>query len=115
MTQSVRWTIRVSKATDEAVRRLLAARGRTKGDLGRFVEESVRGRLLDQAVSRTKARNARTPVSDVETAIQGALQVERAKHRLLAAVARLPPMSEREIDAEVRAARGARRARPHNR
>jgi hypothetical protein len=44
MDQPVRWTVRVSKDTDVAVRMFLAQRGmkKGKGDLAKFIEEAVR-------------------------------------------------------------------------
>ena len=79
MDQSVRWTVRVSKDTDVAVRMLLAQRGLKKGDLAKFIEEAVRWRVLDQTVGETKARNAKVPVADIEDAIDEALQTVRAE------------------------------------
>jgi hypothetical protein len=56
----VRWTVRVSKDTDVAVRSFLARRGMRKGDLAKFVEEAVRWRVLDQTLAQTKARNVKS-------------------------------------------------------
>src|SRR6185437_9620675 len=57
----VRWTVRVSKETDVAVRTFLAQRGMKKGDLAKFVEEAVRWRVLDQTVRRRKLATHRLP------------------------------------------------------
>ena len=78
MDQPVRWTVRVSKDTDVAVRMFLAQRGMKKGDLAKFIEEAVRWRVLDQTVAQAKARNAKVPVADVEAAINEALHSVRA-------------------------------------
>jgi hypothetical protein len=78
MDQPVRWTVRVSKDTDMAVRMFLAQRGMKKGDLAKFIEEAVRWRVLDQTVAQTKARNAKVPVPDIEAAINEALHSVRA-------------------------------------
>jgi Mg/Co/Ni transporter MgtE len=51
-----RWTVKVSKETDIAVRTLLAQRGLKKGDLSKFIEDAVRWRVFDQTV--TEAREA---------------------------------------------------------
>jgi Ribbon-helix-helix domain len=40
MDEPVRWTVRVSKDTDVAVRTFLAQRGMKKGDLAKFIEEA---------------------------------------------------------------------------
>jgi hypothetical protein len=79
MDEPVRWTVRVSKDTDVAVRTFLAQRGMKKGDLAKFVEEAVRWRVLDQTVAQTKARNARAPPAQIEAAIDEALQAVRAE------------------------------------
>lgn len=75
----VRWTLKVSKGTDIAVRTFLARRGMKKGDLTKFVEEAVRWRVFDQTVSETKARNASAPAEEVESAIDEALAAVRAE------------------------------------
>jgi hypothetical protein len=75
----VRWTVRVSKETDVAVRTFLAQRGMKKGDLAKFVEEAVRWRLLDQTVAETKARNASASAADIDAAIDEALAAVRAE------------------------------------
>jgi hypothetical protein len=79
MDQPVRWTVRVSKDTDAAVRMFLAQRGTKKGDLAKFIEEAVRWRVLDQTVAQTKARNAKAPVAEIEAAIDEALHAVRAE------------------------------------
>jgi Ribbon-helix-helix domain len=75
----VRWTIRVSKDTDIAVRTFLAQRGSKKGDLAKFIEEAVRWRVFDQTVAETKARNAATPADEIDSAIDEALAAVRAE------------------------------------
>jgi hypothetical protein len=52
---TTRWTVKVSKDTDIAVRTLLAQRGLKKGDLSKFIEEAVRWRVFEQALSETRA------------------------------------------------------------
>lgn len=79
MDQPVRWTVRVSRDTDIAVRMFLAQRGMKKGDLARFIEEAVRWRVLDQTVAQTKARNAKARIADIEAAINEALRTVRAE------------------------------------
>ena len=78
MDEPVRWTVRVSKDTDVAVRTFLAQRGMKKGDLAKFIEEAVRWRVLDRTVAETKARNAKSSVVEIETAIDEALKTVRA-------------------------------------
>ena len=55
---TTRWTIKVSKDTDIAVRSLLAQRGLKKGDLSKFIEEAVRWRVFDQTLMETRAEFA---------------------------------------------------------
>ncbi len=52
---TTRWTVKVSKDTDIAVRSLLAQRGLKKGDLSKFIEDAVRWRVFDQTLSETRA------------------------------------------------------------
>lgn len=79
MDEPIRWTVRVSKDTDVAVRTFLAQRGMKKGDLAKFVEEAVRWRVLDQTVAQTKARNAKASAAQINAAIDEALQSVRAE------------------------------------
>lgn len=79
MDNPVRWTVRVSKETDVAVRTFLAQRGMKKGDLAKFVEEAVRWRVLDQTVAETKTRNASASAPDIDAAIDEALAAVRAE------------------------------------
>jgi hypothetical protein len=79
MDEPVRWTVRVSKDTDVAVRTFLAQRGMKKGDLAKFIEEAVRWRVLDRTVAETKARNSKAPVAEIEAAIDEALKTVRAE------------------------------------
>ena len=79
MDEPIRWTVRVSKDTDVAVRTFLAQRGMKKGDLAKFVEEAVRWRVLDQTVAQTKARNAKASAVQIDAAIDEALQSVRAE------------------------------------
>jgi Ribbon-helix-helix domain len=79
MNDPVRWTVRVSKDTDVAVRTFLARRGMKKGDLAKFIEEAVRWRVLDQTVAETKARNASVPAEEITAAVEEALAVVRAE------------------------------------
>lgn len=79
MGEPVRWTVRVSKDTDIAVRTFLAQRGMKKGDLAKFIEEAVRWRVFDQTVAETKARNAQVPPREIDAAINEALAIIRAE------------------------------------
>ncbi|NNM78613.1 hypothetical protein HJG53_17125 [Sphingomonas sp. ID1715] len=58
MGELARWSLKVSRDTDVALRTLLATRGGRKGDLSRFVEEAVNREVLRQTVVDIRARNA---------------------------------------------------------
>ena len=53
---TTRWTVSVSKDTDIAVRSFLAQRGMKKGDLSKFIEESVKWRVLEQTMAEARGR-----------------------------------------------------------
>ena len=55
MGEVIRWTVNVAPETDIDVRTYLAQRGMKKGDLSRFIEESVKWRLLDLTLAETRA------------------------------------------------------------
>jgi hypothetical protein len=79
MDSNVRWTVKISKETDIAVRTYLAQRGMKKGDLSKFIEEAVRWRVFDRVVSETKARNKRARPKEIEAAVDEALGAVRAR------------------------------------
>lgn len=57
MGELARWSLKVSRDTDVALRTLLATRGARKGDLSRFVEEAVNREVMRETVSEVRARN----------------------------------------------------------
>ena len=79
MDNTVRWSLVVSKDTDIALRTFLAQQGLRKGDLSKFVEEAVRWRVLEMAVSETKAKNQGVSAKDLENAIDEAVHAVRAE------------------------------------
>ncbi len=58
MEDSVRWSLKVSRETDEELRAYLGRSGGRKGDLSRFVQEAVRTRLANQAALKRKSQTA---------------------------------------------------------
>lgn len=78
MVETVRWSLKISKETDKALRRYLARHGGRKGDLSKFVEDAVRWRVLDRTVAETKAANANVPPEEIEAAIAEAVQAVRS-------------------------------------
>lgn len=59
MDDTVRWSLKVSRETDEALRAYLGQTGGRKGDLSKFVQEAVRARLVARkgtGAGRARAR-----------------------------------------------------------
>ena len=77
MSEAVRWTIKVSRETDLALRTLLGSQGMKKGDLSNFVEDAVRWRVFDRRVQVLKDRNADVPAAELQAVIDDAVRVER--------------------------------------
>jgi hypothetical protein len=75
----VRWTVKVSRDTDVALRSLHAQRGLKKGDLSKFIERAVQKEVFAQTVAAVQARNANVPDSEIEAAIEDALRQVRAE------------------------------------
>ena len=76
---SVRWTITVSKQTDLALRSYLGSRGMKKGDLSKFVEEAVRWRVLDGTVQAIRQDNDDISAEDLQLLIDQALEEVHAE------------------------------------
>jgi hypothetical protein len=79
MEDSVRWSLKVSRETDEALRAHLGQTGGRKGDLSRFVQEAVRARLKQEAGVRGKWGHA----ARASTGLAEALQEIRAGTKML--------------------------------
>ena len=79
MEDTVRWTVKVSRETDTALRTYLAQRGMKKGDISKFVEEAVRWRVIDRVVSEVKTRNAGVSARKIQAAIDEALAAVRVE------------------------------------
>lgn len=58
MAERARWSLKVSRDTDVALRRLLATRGGRKGGLSKFVEEAANRAVLRETMADIRARNA---------------------------------------------------------
>ena len=85
MEDTVRWTVKVSRETDTALRSYLAQRGMKKGDISKFVEEAVRWRVLDRVVSEVKTRNFGVSARKIQAAVDDALAAVRAERLVPAA------------------------------
>ena len=73
-----RWSLSIPEETNLAVRTFLARKGGKKGDLSRFVDETVRRRVLDLTVCQIKDRNARDDQQDILNLIDDEVDAARA-------------------------------------
>ena len=103
MDESVRWTVKVSRETDVALRTYLAQTGLRKGDLSKFIEEAVRWRVLDRTTSGIRARVGGTRPEALQALIDDAVAHVRAERASGPTVGGVPRPRK--------AARPARRAR----
>jgi Ribbon-helix-helix domain len=85
MTQTARWSLKVSAQTDRELRMHLAANGGKKGDMSRYVEDVVKRDLLTAAIDELHALNADADPADVEAMIEEEMREVRktfwAEHR----------------------------------
>ena len=79
--QAVRWSIKVSKDTDLALRTLLGSQGMKKGDLSKFIEDAVRRRVLQCTVQDIRARNVDTDPDEIQRIVDEAVSEVRAERR----------------------------------
>jgi Ribbon-helix-helix domain len=77
MTDLARWTVKVSKETDIAVRSYLAEHGGSKGDLSKFIERAIRREVLRATVRDIQERNADLPAAEVPALIEETCAVVR--------------------------------------
>ena len=78
MSDSVRWTLTISKDIDVNLRTFLAQSGLKKGDLSKFVEDAVQWRLMKLNIAESRARNAHLTAEEIESAVDQALDEVRA-------------------------------------
>ncbi|MFV3130288.1 ribbon-helix-helix domain-containing protein [Niveispirillum sp. KHB5.9] len=74
-----RWTVSVSKDTDDTVRSHLAQRGMKQGDLSRFIEEAVKWRVLDQTMAEARGKFADLPADELDALLDEAVTATRAR------------------------------------
>jgi hypothetical protein len=80
MGELTRWSLKVSRDTDIALRTLLASRGGRKGDLSRFVEEAVNREVLRQMLRETRERNAHLDPDEIQKLVDEEFaEVRRAR------------------------------------
>lgn len=79
MEDDIRWTVKVSKDTDIALRSFLAQRGLRKGDLSKFIERAVRKEVLAQTTAALKARNQDVPYARLQAIVDEAVAKVRGQ------------------------------------
>ena len=78
MTDLTRWTVKITKETDAAVRSYLAEHGGKKGDLSKFIEHAVRKEVLRATVRDIQERNADLPGEELQALIDEACAAVRS-------------------------------------
>lgn len=66
MGEQTRWSLKVSRETDLALRTFLAERGGRKGDLSRFVEDAVNREVLRAMLREIRGRNAHLDTDEIQ-------------------------------------------------
>lgn len=79
MESTIRWSLKVSRETDIALRMHLAQTGSRKGALSKFVEQAVQKEVFMRTVAGVQKRNAKVPPAEMEAAIDEALTAVRAQ------------------------------------
>lgn len=80
MGEQTRWSLKVSRETDIALRTFLAERGGRKGDLSRFVEDAVNRAVLRQMFQDIWDRNSGLSPEEAEKLAEEELaEVRRAR------------------------------------
>lgn len=69
MPDDTRWTVKVSKETDVAVRSYLAEHGGKKGDLSKFIERAVRKEVLRATMRDIRKRNSDLSDEEIQTLV----------------------------------------------
>lgn len=80
MEELERWSLKVSRETDEALRAYLGHTGGGKGDLSRFVQEAVRARLRQTVLA---PGNMKQSAATARQSFTKALREVRARARAL--------------------------------
>lgn len=76
--EPARWSVKVSRETDDALRTLLAARGARRGDLSRFVEDAVNREVLREMAGDIQKRNAGRDSHEIERIVEEELREVRS-------------------------------------
>lgn len=81
MEDDIRWTVKVSRDTDVALRSFLAQRGLRRGEMSKFVERAVRKEVLAQTAAVVKARNQDVSYTRLQAIIDESVAQVRSKRR----------------------------------
>ena len=79
--EAVRWSLKVSKDTDQSLRTFLGSQGMKKGDLSTFVEDAVNRRVLQCTVQDIRQRNAEADPDDIQRIVDEAVSEVRSECR----------------------------------
>jgi hypothetical protein len=77
---TTRWSVRVTEATDQALRTFLAQNRPQKGEMSHFIEEAVQDRLAALTLQQVRSRNRAVPQDKIIADIDEAVKATRA-HR----------------------------------
>lgn len=80
MDELTRWTVKVSRQTDIALRSYLAEQGGKKGDLSKFIERAVQKEVLRATIRTIQDRNAHLAADEVQTMIDEACGSVRSEY-----------------------------------
>lgn len=69
MPDDTRWTVKVSKETDIAVRSYLAEHGGKKGDLSKFIERAVQKEVFRATLRDVRQRNAGLSEDEIQALV----------------------------------------------
>jgi hypothetical protein len=82
MDDSVRWTVKVSPCTDEAVRAYLGRRGRSSRALSRLVEDALRAQIFEKSAERVKGMTAGVGAAKLRGIVKQAVRHARRRARI---------------------------------
>lgn len=74
-----RWSVLVSKETDNSLRSFMSDRGMPDGELSRFIEEAVKWRVFDRTLSEAREKFADLPPDELQAMIDEATARTRAE------------------------------------
>jgi len=77
MPDDTRWTVKVSRETDVAVRSYLAAHGGKKGDLSKFIERAVQKEVLRATLRDIRERNADLSNKEIQSLVDEEIAATR--------------------------------------